>query len=340
MSRFSMQRVRAFWRRVAPLDLIALAAILLYLLARFLREFGMSFPFSGPIGLLFLLSLVYFVFRLTPWVRNKLLWSLRNRLIVAYLFIAVVPVVLLLSMAGLASYLLYMQFGAHILHDDIDRKTNEIEAASLAVRAAIVDEAERKASNDPAALLSRPAVAAVSDAEARDLPGLQIHVDENRRLLDKWGRSDKKVFTGMVESRGQLWLRCTRIVETGTNPFPLSLSVPVTAELLDTMASELGPIHLTILRPGMQTNPDRLTFSIDGKDYALAEEISSRNRMVGPRNGWIDPAITGGLTWEAIFTDTADDKDPEKIPVLAAFWVRRRNSIIVCLRRLGRSGRC
>jgi sigma-B regulation protein RsbU (phosphoserine phosphatase) len=322
MSRFSTLRVRAFWRRVTPLDLICFTAVLLYVLSRFLRDFGVSIPFGGPLVFLFVISLVYFAFRLTPWVRNKLLWSLRNRLIVAYLFIAVVPVTLLLSMAGLASYLLYMQFGAHILHDDIDQKTSAIDAASLAVRAAIIDEAQRKASADPTALLTRPAVEAVIDAEARDLPGLRVHVDENRRLLEKWGRTDRKVFTGMVESHGQLWLRCTRIVEPGMNPFPLSLSVPVTAELLDSMSSELGPIHLTILRPGMQTNPDRLTFSIDGKDYALAEEVSSRTRTVGPQSGWIDPAITGGLTWEAIFTDMGDDKDPEKIPVLAAFWVR------------------
>ena len=315
-----MLRVRAFWRRVTPLDLIALAVIVLYFLTRFFRDLGISLPFSPLIGFLFLLSLIYFVFRLTPWVRNKLLWSLRNRLIVAYLFIAVVPVVLLLSMAGLASYLLYMQFGAHILHDDIDEKTNSIDVASLAVRAAIIDEAERKAAADPTALLGRPTVAAVIDAEARGLPGLRVHVDENRRLLEKWGRNDRKVFTGMVESHGQLWLRCTRIVDTGKVTFPLSLSVPVSADLLDTLTSELGPIHLTILRPGIQSNA--LTFSIDGKDYALAEEVSSRNRTVGPQSGWIDPAITGGLTWEAIFTDITGDKDPEKITVLAAFWVR------------------
>jgi hypothetical protein len=37
--------------------------------------------------------------------------SLRNRLVAAYVFIAVVPVLLLLAMAGLAAYLPYWQLG-------------------------------------------------------------------------------------------------------------------------------------------------------------------------------------------------------------------------------------
>ena len=48
---------------------------------------------------------VYFVVRLFPWIRRRVLWSLRNRLIVAYLFMAVVPVVLLVTMIGIATYL-------------------------------------------------------------------------------------------------------------------------------------------------------------------------------------------------------------------------------------------
>ena len=59
--------------------------------------------------------------RLIPWFRTKFMWTLRNRLIVAYVFIAVVPVILLLSMAGLATYGLYLQLGAHVFQDDLQR---------------------------------------------------------------------------------------------------------------------------------------------------------------------------------------------------------------------------
>ncbi|MGB9404248.1 MAG: SpoIIE family protein phosphatase [Candidatus Acidiferrales bacterium] len=321
MSRFSILRLRAFWRRVSPLDIVALGIIVAYALARVARSIGISFPFSGLLGLLFVLALAYFVFRLTPWVRNKLLWSLRNRLIVAYIFIAVVPVVLLLTMAGVASYLLYMQLGAHMLRDDVQGQIGALEAASQAVKVSVVDEATGKPVTDPSSILTRPSVVAVIAEESRELPGLRVHADSSRRLLERSGGAGARKFTGMVESGGQLWLRCTTLVDAGHSTFPLSLSVPISSDTLDALSSELGPIHLTILRPGGAAPAQSLMLEIDGRDYVPAEEIASRRRSIGPRANWVDAAVTGGLTWEAILLNSETD-DPQTVPVLAAFSVR------------------
>ena len=46
---------------------------------------------------------------------SELLWSLRNRLIVAYIFIAFVPIILLLVLAVLAAQIIYSQLGAYLL---------------------------------------------------------------------------------------------------------------------------------------------------------------------------------------------------------------------------------
>ena len=45
-------------------------------------------------------------FLLLRFTRRRLIWRLRNRLIVTYVFIGVIPVVLLITMAGLAGYFL------------------------------------------------------------------------------------------------------------------------------------------------------------------------------------------------------------------------------------------
>jgi len=45
------------------------------------------------------------------WARRKLLWRLRNRLIVTYVFIGVIPLMLLVAGALLAAYLFAGQFG-------------------------------------------------------------------------------------------------------------------------------------------------------------------------------------------------------------------------------------
>src|SRR5271165_1359423 len=46
------------------------------------------------------------------WLRSQLLWRLRNRLIVTYIFIGVIPVFLLVMISVIALYLLAGQFAS------------------------------------------------------------------------------------------------------------------------------------------------------------------------------------------------------------------------------------
>ena len=92
------------------------------------------------LGFLSFLAVIYLVVRLIPWFRTQVMWPLRNRLIVAYVFIAVVPVILLLSMAGVAMYGLYLQLGAHLLHDDLQNHVDAISANTDALIAAVRQE--------------------------------------------------------------------------------------------------------------------------------------------------------------------------------------------------------
>src|SRR5580700_8317149 len=84
---------------------IAWAVVAAYILLRTLSLAAFRPPTGGLLTALFLVALAYLlIFRGFPWVRAHLPWRLRNRLIVAYLFIAVVPMVLLLAMAMLSVY--------------------------------------------------------------------------------------------------------------------------------------------------------------------------------------------------------------------------------------------
>ena len=321
MARFSLTRLRALWRLLSPLDVAAIVVAALYVLSRLIESAGVFFPLYRLIGYLFVLSIVYAIFRVTPWVRNKALWSLRNRLIVAYIFIAVVPVVLLITMGSIASYLIYMQFGAHILRDDIQTNISMLQAATRAVRASVDEEATRDNTGDPGILLGRPDVIAVIADESKDLPGLRVDAERSSDLVDKWGGEGSSKFSGMVQSDDQLWFRCTTFVHSRQAAFPLSLSVPVTSSTLDSFGSELGPINLTILRPADSSPSRGLRVSIDGREYVPAAEVTSRSRVVPPRERWFDAEVTGGLTWEAVLVDPRYG-EAKSIPVLAAFSVR------------------
>jgi sigma-B regulation protein RsbU (phosphoserine phosphatase) len=74
---------------------------------------------AGGWWLLFWLGLIatgiYYLARFVGFVRNRLLWRLRRRLIVTYLFIAVVPILLILVLAWLGAYIINGQFAAFLV---------------------------------------------------------------------------------------------------------------------------------------------------------------------------------------------------------------------------------
>jgi sigma-B regulation protein RsbU (phosphoserine phosphatase) len=88
-------------------DVAALVILVAYAALSATRLFFPQAPQSSFFLFLAVLAFGYLAVRGFQWAREHLLWSLRNRLVIAYLFIAVVPVLLLLTMAGLGAYLLY-----------------------------------------------------------------------------------------------------------------------------------------------------------------------------------------------------------------------------------------
>ena len=58
------------------------------------------------------------------------MWRLRHRLIVAYIFIGVIPIVLLLLMIGVGSYLFAGQFATYIAISDLQSALQHLDAAN------------------------------------------------------------------------------------------------------------------------------------------------------------------------------------------------------------------
>src|SRR5215813_13372815 len=127
-------QLKGIWRRLSRPDLIAASFALV---GAVLLLLGRSGAISNFLKYAALLSAGYLLVRFIGWWRARLLWSLRNRLIVAYLFIALVPVVLTAVLAIFFATLLYRQFGGYILSQDLQRRVNIIEAASEQIVAAL-----------------------------------------------------------------------------------------------------------------------------------------------------------------------------------------------------------
>jgi phosphoserine phosphatase RsbU/P len=314
MSRFSPRRTWLFLRRTAPLDRIAFALLFLYIVAKIGQSLGARFPHSTFLGFLCFAALVYFVVRLVPWVRKRVLWSLRNRLIVAYLFMAVVPVVLLMTMIGVATYLFYLQLGAHLLNDAIQERSNVIDTDAETIAAAIEREAAEAGSSVSPTILSRPVIAGLIEDEQVAWPGLTVSLNRGGPLL---ATTDGKRYAGLVAYQDQLSFVAAQRRTLPTGSFTVLIIAPLTAELLDKFPEELGPIHLVLMRPADSSATSGPSLTIDGALYVAGEQIARTTRSRPAQRGWLDLQLPAVSIFQVYHIESG--KDAPKAPVWASF---------------------
>ena len=68
------------------------------------------------------------ILRLTRLGLRRAIWSLRNRLIVAYLLIAVVPILLILTLVGLGGYIMASQVAIYIVRSELDQRVGSLQS--------------------------------------------------------------------------------------------------------------------------------------------------------------------------------------------------------------------
>jgi len=71
---------------------------------------------------------------------KKLIWRLRNRLIVAYAFIAMVPIVLILVLVLVSAYGLTGQIALYLINSELDRRTNILRGSANNIAGAPPDQ--------------------------------------------------------------------------------------------------------------------------------------------------------------------------------------------------------
>jgi phosphoserine phosphatase RsbU/P len=318
----SLQRFRAFWRTTSPLDRTAAAVLTICILA-WTTRLGIYLSFMrGWLVVLFLIALGVVIVRFAQWVRRRLLWSLRNRLVVAYLFIAVVPVVLLLTMVGVSGYLLCFQLGAHLLNDDLSECINSTASVADTLARTLQSEQVGESAAGLSDLLMRPGAAAVlANARVR-LLGVEVHASSEETPIAA-DLHPIRNYSGLVQSSGKLWIESVVPYHLAGNSRPndaLFVRVPVSEELLQTLAPDLGPIQLTTFRPATQSDPPSQIFNFNGQRLVRAAQIS-RIRALPPKHGWYDIEISGGSTLDAALAEQ-NEVTASKVPVVAAFSMR------------------
>jgi phosphoserine phosphatase RsbU/P len=319
MGRISPRRAWLLLRRTSPLDRVALAVVFLYLVLRLGRFFGGRIPHTTFFGFLFFAALVYFVARLIPWFRRRVLWSLRNRLIVAYLLMAVVPVVLLLSMIGVATYLFYLQLGAHLLNDAVQQSSYIIDSDAETISAAIEREAESSKVAVTPDILANPIIAGLIADEQASWPGLRVWVNRGGPLIDT---GDGKRYAGLIAYQGRLSFVSAQRRTVAAGPYTVLVVGQVTPQILDRFPPELGPIQMMLMRPAQPGSAQNgLSFRINDTVYVENQTIASSRRGAAPAKNPLDFHLQGNSTLD-VFDIVEQGHEMPREPVLVSFSLR------------------
>jgi sigma-B regulation protein RsbU (phosphoserine phosphatase) len=110
---------------------IAFAAFLVAYIA--LEAFAPRSGFRIIVGLGLLISCVWLAVRLLRMVARQAVWRLRNRLLVTYLFIAAVPILLIVALAIVGGMLLANQLAVYLVTSELDRRIESLESAAQSV---------------------------------------------------------------------------------------------------------------------------------------------------------------------------------------------------------------
>ena len=306
----------AFWKSLSKLDWLALGVAVAGLFATWV-----SAPLHDQRGMGFLrylsvIALFYIVYRFWSRWRGQLLWSLRNRLIVAYMFIAFVPIILLLILAVMAAQIIYSQLGAYLLYEDIQHRVEMLSASTAHIAAAEatlpskIEEVE----------LEEALRTELRIAERKQLPGLTPNFHGDPALFRKIAGSKSESFAGLVQSGNSLRLVSMEEAETPRGKRVIELSLPVTSDFLEGVAPDLGPLNVT-LSQRVEGDSARTAVRIGTNDYKAVARVMTHKRALPEADSWTDPLVDGFSKLEATYI-SGNGEVERNHPVFAFFQAR------------------
>jgi serine phosphatase RsbU (regulator of sigma subunit) len=128
-----LARARAFFTARWPGRIVA-AAFAVWLLDGLLPLAGLGLPdvLTVPARVIRWLFVVWLAWRGLRWLSDRLLWRIRTKLIVSYLFIALVPVVLLTLFMAVAGVLLLGLTASRVVTAEVERASDVLLATARA----------------------------------------------------------------------------------------------------------------------------------------------------------------------------------------------------------------
>ncbi len=159
---------------------------------------------------------------------RKFTWRLRNRLVVTYLFIGVLPVLLVLTLVGLGGYMLAGQMATYLVRSELDRR--------LVALRSVAGDLEASPGN----------LQNIATREVQHFPGLIVCISERGETRD-WPADAKLSIppdlganaTGVVYRGGRYYAWA----DTASGEARMLALVPLTRRYLSSLEPGLGEIY-------------------------------------------------------------------------------------------------
>jgi sigma-B regulation protein RsbU (phosphoserine phosphatase) len=223
---------------------LLMVTILLFLLQQILRlmKVGWGQSLGAWVGFLSVIVICLLGLAAFRWARQKLLWRLRNRLIVTYVFIGVIPAGLIVLLATFAFYLFAGQFSTFIVTSDIQSELRHLERVNAGAAQLIAGKVQRKEAG----------VGALLDDLRRG------NEDRTSREVCAWLGDQplatncsfelkpfvKPPFREVVLDQSKLHLRAVSSATANGQPLRVASDLPLDRRMLESMATDLGRITL------------------------------------------------------------------------------------------------
>ena len=182
------------------------------------------------------------------WLKKKLLWRLRNRLIVTYVFIGVIPVVLLIALAFITLYLFAGQFASFVVTSEINSQLQRLEAVNAAISnelAARLEHGQNPTAESLAGLKKRdPAWRRRQVCAWYATKALPLCSGPHAESLFTFPAFVTGTFREIVRDQDQLHLRVATILPLSAEKLAVVTTEPLDEELIGKIAANLGEIAL------------------------------------------------------------------------------------------------
>ena len=246
----SKLRAQGIWpqSRIAWAALYVLALDLLLFAVQWLTRRASpatSASLGGWVIFLSVLAIVLLAIAGYRWLRSQLLWRLRNRLIVTYVFIGVIPVLLLVMISLITLYLLAGQFASFVVTSDITTHLRSMEAANRAIAHHLATQISDGAKLDAEISLARPRRSEWMRRQVcawyRNQPQPYCSGPEGADGFDSPSFITGD-FDDIVSDHGTLYLRTATVLAAEQNRLRVILSEPLDNYFVERIAGDLGRI--------------------------------------------------------------------------------------------------